>query len=117
MQRIKRGLLASAVLPVLLIPAIPANAAIHEIVAAYCNGGDVGVTGADGFLEPPGVTDPTKESFRKPPSASGAVVGGLTTDKANVKFEAGQSPNPMTLGGFVDHPSAEHCPGAAVFPD
>ena len=102
-----------------------ANAAIHEIVAAYCSGGDVGtITGWE--LEPPGVTDPTKSNFAKPPIASGAVevinpppppIVIEITDKPNAKFLPGEYEVVPTeeLGlEDVDHPSAEHC---AKFPD
>jgi hypothetical protein len=97
------------------------HAAIHEIVAAYCSGGGHGVIGDDGFLEPPGVTDPTKSNFAKPPGASGAVVV-LDPPPAPIVIEVTDKPNAKITPGVyvvtagelgiedVDHPSAEHCP-------
>src|SRR5262245_28608650 len=58
-------LILTGTLPLIIAPALPANAAIHEMVAAFCSGGGVGVIDTNGFLEPPGVTTPGKESFRK----------------------------------------------------
>lgn len=43
----------------------PAHAAIHEIVAAWCNG--------NGALEPAGLTNPEKSNFAKPVFAGGVV--------------------------------------------
>jgi hypothetical protein len=107
-------LILAATLPIIVAPAAPANAAIHEMVAAFCSGGGVGVIDANGFLEPPGVTTPGKESFRKPPTASGVVVGGVITDKPAAKYPAG-TPVPVlnaTGPSLSDHPSAEHCANA-----
>lgn len=59
----KRLLIVSGILPLIVAPALPANAAIHELVAAFCSGGDVGVINAAGFLEPPGVTTPARKAF------------------------------------------------------
>ena len=88
----------------------PAHAVIHEIVAAYCSGGDHGVITASGELEPPPLSDPSRKNFARPVIASGAVdVGTLTvTDKPNAKFPEGTS----VFGAVVaasDHPSAAHC--------
>jgi len=57
----------------LAAPSAP-NAAIHEMVAAFCSGGGVGVIEANGFLEPPGITDPTKRNFAQPVVSNGAAV-------------------------------------------
>jgi hypothetical protein len=75
-------------------------------------------------LEPPGVTDPTKSNFAKPPTASGAVevldgppppIVIEITDKPNAKITPGVYE--VTAGELgiedVDHPSADHC---AMFP-
>jgi hypothetical protein len=110
----KRLLILSGILPLIVAPALPANAAIHEMVAAFCSGGGVGVIDAAGFLEPPGVTNPALESFRKPPTASGVVVGGVITDKPAAKFPAGTTVPALNAAGpsLSDHPSAQHCANA-----
>ena len=95
-----------------LAAALPASATIHEQVAAFCSGGGHGAIGADGFLEPKGVSDPTKSNFAKPVLSSGVVVIGATgpviTDRPAAKFPAGT--NPATLDpSQSDHPSAQHC--------
>jgi len=97
-----------------------ASAAIHEIVAAYCSGGDVGVISTSGFLAPPGVTGGSNaENFAKPVSASGAVTGSFpditVTDKPNAKYPAGTDALAFSVSD-ADHPSADHCPGAATLP-
>jgi hypothetical protein len=111
----KRLLIVSGILPLIVAPALPADAAIHELVAAFCSGGDVGVINAAGFLEPPGVTTPGKESFRKPASATGVVVssptGPVIGDSPAAKFPAGTSVPTLTVSES-QHPSAENCPNA-----
>jgi hypothetical protein len=106
------------------------HATIHEIVAAYCSGGDVGVIGDDGFLEPPGISDPSnQQTFARPVVASGAATGpdaeGIISisDKPNTKFPAGTpivdvipAPEPLLVVSQSDHPSAEHCPKAVDLP-
>lgn len=92
---------------VLILSPATSRAAIHEIVAAYCSGGDVGVIGSDGMLEPPGVTTPGKNSFRRPATASGAVSAGQTTDKENVKYPEGLPAGSLEAED-ANHPSAEH---------
>lgn len=103
------------------------HAAIHEIVAAYCSGGDVGVIDEDGFLEPIPLNDFTGTSpsaghaLAKPVLASGAVVfpGPETGDTPNLKYDSGidlTAPDALNQDS-VDHPSAEHCPGADSLPD
>jgi hypothetical protein len=94
-----------------------ANATIHEIVAAYCSGGGVGVISTSGFLRPPGISDPTAGNFAQPVIASGAVnLTTLTvTDKPNVKWEQGTSVFALSAASATS-PSAEHCPGAAALP-
>src|SRR5262245_41695414 len=96
---------------VLLLAAFasPAQAAIHEQVAAYCSGGGVGVIDQAGFLEPPGITDPTKSNFAQPVLSDGVVVitasGPVTTDAPPSKYPAGSSPFALPA---PDHPST-HC--------
>lgn len=86
-----------------------ANATIHEIVAAYCSGGGVGVISDGGLLAPPGISEFGTKNFAKPVIASGAVnLGTLTvTDKPNVKYDAGSSVFALSAANR-DHPS-EHC--------
>ena len=110
----KRLLILSGILPLIIAPALPANAAIHEMVAAFCSGGDVGVIDAAGFLEPPGVETPGKNSFRRPATSSGVVVGGVITDKPAAKFPAGTRVQDLNAAGpsLSDHPSAQHCANA-----
>jgi hypothetical protein len=100
-----------------------ASATVHEIVAAYCSGGGVGVISASGFLFPPGVTGGSNANagnFAKPVEASGAVEGtfpNLTvTSKPNAKFAEGTNPLTGLSEATADHPSAAHCPGAAALP-
>src|SRR5262245_48084489 len=87
----------------------PAQAAIHEQVAAYCSGGGVGVINDAGFLEPPGITDMTKSNFAQPVLSNGVVVFDngvpVTTDAPASKYPAGSSP--FALPAPV-HPST-HC--------
>ena len=57
-----------------LFPAT-ASASIHELVAAFCSGGDKGVIGANGHLEAPGVSGGSNaDNFARPANASGAAV-------------------------------------------
>jgi hypothetical protein len=130
MMRILLAVAVATVLGVVIVGTT--QAAIHEIVAAYCSGGGVGngVITDEGFLEPPGISDPTESNFAKPVMASGAVTApdadGIVhiSDKPNTKFPEGTevvdlSPPPPTSllqVSEADHPSAEHCPGAADLP-
>ncbi|HEX5723212.1 MAG TPA: hypothetical protein VFZ06_10760 [Acidimicrobiia bacterium] len=89
----RRTVFVMTMLLVLLALAIPASAAIHEMVAAYCSGGDHGVIDADGFLEPPGISDFTEKNFAQPVRSNGVVaeVGGLpiVQDHPAAKYPAG----------------------------
>ena len=85
--------------------ASPAQAVIHEQVAAYCSGGGVGAISDAGFLEPPGISDPNKQ-----PVLSNGVVeitasGPVVTDAPPAKYPAGS--DPFNLPAPV-HPST-HC--------
>ena len=87
---------ASALAASLLLAAPPlATSAIHEMVAAYCSGGGHGAIGADGFFEPPGITDMTKQNFARPVNANGVVEFPLITNRPPAKFPAGT--NVLTL--------------------
>lgn len=81
------GFIVAAALAI-LFHAVPAQAVVHEIVAAWCSGTE---------LEPPGLSDPSKPNFAKPVNANGFV--------GDVVF------NP-TLGGLLvtfnyDHPASK----------
>lgn len=99
------AVLASTVL-LLLAPASPAQAAIHEQVAAYCSGGGHGAINDGGFLEPPGITDPTETNFAQPVLSNGVVeitaTGPVVTDAPAAKYPAGSSPFALPA---PDHPS------------
>src|SRR5262245_5380815 len=90
-------LILTGTLPLILAPALPANAAIHELVSAFCSGGGVGVIGTDGFLEPPGVDTPGKPSFRQPAQSTGVVVGGRIADIPAAKYPAGTPVGPSVF--------------------
>lgn len=77
----------------LLLGPPPAGAVIHEIVSAYCSGGDHGVITASGELEPPGIADFSKKNFAAPVVHNGAVdLNTFTiTDHPSAKFPAGTS--------------------------
>jgi hypothetical protein len=107
--KVRRIVVVMTMLFVLIALAIPASAAIHEMVAAYCSGGGHGVIDADGFLEPPGISDFTEKNFAQPVISNGVVaeVGGLpiVQDHPAAKYPAGSIafalPDPV-------HPST-HC--------
>lgn len=68
------GVIAGGLIVAALMTPMSANATIHEIVAAFCSGGGVGAIGADGHLEAPGVSDPTKSNFARPVVASQSTI-------------------------------------------
>ena len=107
MRRI--AILTGTFLVVLAALASPAHAAIHEQVAAYCSGGGHGAIDDAGFLEPPGITDPTEGNFAQPVLSNGVVVitesGPVVTDDPASKYPAGSSPFALPA---PDHPST-HC--------
>ncbi len=79
----------------LLVNAVPAQAVVHEIVAAWCSGQE---------LEPPGLSDPAKPSFARPVNANGFVGAPV--------FNPG-------LGGLLvtfnyDHPASK-VEGSGIF--
>jgi len=88
-----------------------ADAVIHEIVAAYCSGGGVGVIGEDGDLEPPGLAVFGTKTFARPVIASGAVdpTDFTVTSKPNTKFAEGTSVLEPLSSADATHQSAEHC--------
>lgn len=92
----------------LLATAPAATPLIHEMVAAYCSGGGHGAIDADGFLEPPGISNPAEKNFAQPVGSNGVVAFPLITDRPPAKFPAGT--NVLTLDvSQADHPSAAHC--------
>jgi hypothetical protein len=107
----KRLLILTGTLPLIIAPALPANASIHELVAAFCSGGGVGVIDTNGFLEPPGVDTPGMPSFRQPAQSTGVVVNGMIADIPAAKYPAGTPVGTLNATGssLSDHPSAEHC--------
>jgi hypothetical protein len=110
-----KRLALAGILPLVIAPALPANAAIHEMVSAFCSGGDVGVIEPEpnAFLEPPGVTNDKLNSFRRPPEASGVVVPGpfppgpLIGSSPAAKYPEGTPVIGLNVSS-ADHPS-EHC--------
>ena len=82
-----------------LMAPMSANATIHEIVAAFCSGGGVGVIGENGLLEAPGVSDPTKSSFARPVIATQSTII-LST-------------NPLVIV-IADSKAAKYPPGTTV---
>jgi hypothetical protein len=105
----RRILITGTILGLFVMLAMPARAAIHEQVAAYCSGGGHGAINDSGFLEPPGITDPTEKNFAQPVLSNGVVeitaTGPVVTDAPAAKFPAGSSPFALPA---PDHPSA-HC--------
>jgi len=111
----RKLLILTGTLPLIVAPALPANAAIHEMVAAFCSGGGVGVIDTNGFLEPPGVTTPGKESFRKPATASGVVVSGRIGDSPAAKYPEGTTVGTINTSDpfkLSTSPAAENCAAA-----
>ncbi len=105
-----RWILAVVAMLAMLALTGPAGAVIHEQVAAYCSGGGHGAIGADGFLEPPGIT--SGDNFAQPVLSNGVVdpTGAVPviTDAKPSKFPAGLVPFLITVAD-ADHPSAAHC--------
>jgi hypothetical protein len=104
-----------------MLSAEQADAAIHEMVAAYCSGGGVGTIDSSGFLEPRGVTggsNPTANNFAKPVISSGVVVGtfpNLTVGSTPAaKFQQGTNALTGLNSSTVNHPSAAHCQKVAL---
>jgi hypothetical protein len=106
---VKRFLMLVGIVAYVVMLALPAGAAIHEQVAAYCSGGGVGAIDGDGFLEPPGITDPSEKNFAQPVLSNGVVVigegGPVVTDHPASKFPEGSSPFALPA---PEHPST-HC--------
>ena len=102
---------AAAVLAagLLLATAPAATPAIHEMVAAFCSGGGHGAIGADGFLEPPGISDMSKKNFARPVDSNGVAADfPFIADAPAAKFPPGTFI--FTLDpSQSDHPSAQHC--------
>ena len=90
---------SSGVIACGLMAPMSANATIHEIVAAFCSGGGVGVISADGHLEAPGVSDPTKSNFARPVVATQSTII--------------LSENPLVIV-IADSKAAKYPPGTTV---
>ena len=96
-----------------------ADAAIHEMVAAYCSGGNVGVIDSNGFLEPRGITGGSQaNNFAQPVRSTGVVVGTFPNLTVGTSPAAKFAPGTNALTGLnsstVTHPSAAHCPKNAL---
>jgi hypothetical protein len=66
--------MACALVALAVMTPMSANATIHEIVAAFCSGGDKGKINAAGFLEAPGVSGfSNADNFAKPVAVNGAT--------------------------------------------
>ena len=108
----KRIALLAGILPLLMTASLPANAAVHEIVAAYCSGGGHGAIDEAGFLQAPGVQDGFSKgkSFAAPVRNNGIVVGEFPFeigDSPAAKYPKGSQVVPLTAD--PDHPSADNC--------
>jgi hypothetical protein len=114
-RTMKRLLVLSGILPLLMATTLPAKAAIHEMVSAFCSGGGVGAIAGSGFLDPPGVTNPALNSFQQPSVSSGVVVGPVIGSSPAAKYPAG-TPVAGLVVSDSNHPSAQHCPGAQGLP-
>lgn len=115
----KRIALLAGMLPLLMIASLPANAAVHEIVAAYCSGGGHGAIDEAGFLQAPGVQNGFSKgkSFAAPVLNSGVVVvnGGVNVaDHPAAKFEPGNAFEINVSESL--HPSAQNCPNVDGLP-
>jgi hypothetical protein len=102
-----------------MVSSVPADAAIHELVAAYCSGGGVGVINNNGFLEPPGVTGGSQgNNFARPALSTGVVVGTFPNLTIGSSPAAKYQPGTNVLTGLnsstVNHPSAANCPKNAL---
>ena len=104
----KRHLILLGTLPFVMTTALPANAAIHELVAAFCAGVSKGSIDENGFLEPPGVTNSALPSFRQPAQSTGVVVSGAIGTTPAAKYPAGTPLGTLNTGDS-EHPSAENC--------
>lgn len=104
----RRMLVLVGALVFVFASALPAQAVIHEIVAAYCSGGDVGVIDEAGELLPPPLTEFGTHTFARPVIATGAVEEGpegpVVADHPAAKFPAGTSVFDATHDN-ADHPS------------
>ena len=81
------GVIVAAGLAILL-HAVPAEAVVHEIVAAWCSGQE---------LEPPGLSEPGTPSFARPVNANGFVGAAV--------FNPSPGRLPVTFN--YDHPASK----------
>ena len=73
------------------LPAAPASATVHEIVAQWCSGQEE--------LGPPGISDPEKKNFAKPLMANGFIG-------EPVPFTGSAGPGLLVKFNY-DHPAAK----------
>jgi hypothetical protein len=112
--------------------AVPAEAVVHEIVAAWCSGQE---------LEPPGLSRPGSQNFAQPVNSNGFVgdvvfdpdLGGLLVtfnydhpaskvQGSGVFIQIGSTPTDPPVPIFIelvepdpDFPAFQHCPRLAEF--
>ena len=80
------------------MPAAPASATVHEIVAQWCSG--------QGELAPPGISDPAKPNFARP-----LIANGFIGDP--VPFVGAAGPG-LLINFNYDHPAGKVV-GTGVF--
>ena len=102
-----------------MVSTVPADAAVHELAAAYCSGGGVGVIDSNGFLEAPGVNGGSQaNNFAQPVLSSGVVVGTFPnlTIGSSPAAKYAQGTNVLTglNASTATNPSAANCPRNAL---
>jgi hypothetical protein len=73
------ALTAASLAGITALVSSPAEAVVHEIYAAWCAG--------KGEIEPPGLSDDTKQNFAKPVLAGGVVVLSPYLDGVLIDFD------------------------------
>jgi hypothetical protein len=95
MRLVSRALVvAAATIGLMIVPALPASATVHEIVGQWCAGGDP--------LNPPGLTGGSQaDNFAQPLEASGFIVGVVPfRDGFLIQFNY-DNPNSKVVGTGV----------------
>ena len=98
---------AALAVTLLALAALPANAVIHEQVAAYCSGGDVGVIDGGGNLEPSALNDMTSPAFAAPVLNNGVVV--ITSGDPDAEIGTKKNSDPLVV-----HPASKYPVGTDV---